>query len=86
MENQILKESLLKMLSIMKVQAGFLSDSLARVAALHQFLVNQGSLGYSEYTKLVEQASKVGDASLPLVLVKEIDEMILTISGMPYVH
>lgn len=85
MDDQI-KESLLKILSIMKVQAGFLSDSLVRVEALHLFLVNRDSLPYSEYKSLLEQASRQGDATLPLVCIKEIDEMIRTISGTPYIQ
>jgi hypothetical protein len=74
------KDCLLRILSLMKVQAAFLSDSLTRIEAIRQRLADQGSLDYTEYTRLLERATQQGDATLPLAQIREIDEMIQSIS------
>jgi hypothetical protein len=81
MDDEI-REVLLGMLSVMKVQAAFLSDALIRVEALRLHMANQGSLDYSEYTALSEQAKEHGDATMPRGQIEEIDEMMQRVSGM----
>jgi hypothetical protein len=78
---QDVRESLLWILRKMQIETAFLQDCLLRTAAVRQVLEDQGLLSYTEYTAAVQKASLTDDSSLLGGHLREIDEMIQSLSG-----
>ena len=72
---------LAEMLSLLRVQAGYLADALSQSEALHLHLATAGSLEYSVYISLLEKANSTGGASLLRAQQATIDGMLQKLSG-----